>query len=163
MPLVVTAILFLTLLAHYQYMKIRENSYKKQIEAYTIDLKNKKEKKAQYESILKESSVLKARIDDAEKRLAFSEKDADKKIEHLIQVLQSAADVVPHNIILNTMKQEGSHSFIVSGYSTDLVSVGQYATIIQDLEWCRSTTIKSIKQIQQGELTFECTILTRTN
>ncbi|WP_300672538.1 PilN domain-containing protein [Desulfoluna sp.] len=147
MPLVVMVLLFLVLFSHYEYMRFREGTLKKEMTHYKAVLSEKKATKAHYETLLTRSKKLRDEIDFIKKRIAFAQGDADKKIDHLIRVMEGVADAAPSRVVLTDFTQNGERLYTLSGEAGNLTSVGAYATGLQALAWCEVAEMKEIRQV----------------
>jgi len=146
MPLVVMVLLFLVLFSHYEYMRFREGHLKKEMTHYKAVLSEKKATKARYETILNRSKALREDIDFIKKRIAFAQGDADKKVDHLIRVMEGVAEAAPFRVVLTDFTQEGECRYTLKGDAANLTSVGAYATGLQALGWCEVAEMKEIRQ-----------------
>lgn len=146
MPLVVMVFMFLVLFSHYEYMRFREGNLKKEMTRYKAVLSEKKATRARYDTLLKRSDKLREEIAFIRKRIAFAQGDADKKVHHLIRVMEGVAEAAPSRVVLTDFSQAGERHYTLSGEASTLTAVGAYATGLQDLAWCEVAEMEEIRQ-----------------
>ncbi len=150
MPLVATVLLFVLLFGHFQYMKLKEKSFKLKITKLSADLKKKKERRSTYDLAVKEAEDLKKEIDFTNKKIAFATGKADEGIAHVINLYMGLAGLISENIVLENIIQENILEYKLSGKSFDLSSVGGFATGIQKKKWCESVVIKTLEKAKDS-------------
>ncbi|MCK5099597.1 MAG: hypothetical protein KAR45_15925, partial [Desulfobacteraceae bacterium] len=162
MPLFVTGILALGLLGHNQYMKYQERQFKAEIIEFSTKLKAGKEKIKKYEILLKESEKIKQDITDTRNKINFVKKEADKNLNNLITYFTTIAFVLPEELVLNSIlqKQANEKIFFIKGRSFELDPIGQFATSLQQYQWCDSAVLKKLKADGKNKLDFEISVTT---
>ena len=145
MPLVVMLLLFAVLFAHYEYMHLREMHLKREITRYTRELKDRKTKKAKYDTILKRSRLLEREVDFLKKRIDFGRSDADRRVEGILDVLEGIAEKAPSDVVLTRLEQTGDTGMLLSGTSWTLGGVGNYATALQEDPWCKVAEMMGVQ------------------
>jgi len=161
MPLIVTALLFAVLFGHFQYMKFSEKSMKAKIKSITAELEKRNARISKYDQAIKEAEDIKNRIEHTKKKIAFVKGKADEDIEHVIKLFFGISGSIPESVVLETLVQNSLHEYRLSGISSDLSSVGDFATRIQKKKWCESVVIESVKKEDPANLRFEFSIKSR--
>jgi hypothetical protein len=142
MPVAVTAFLVLFLSGHYAFMRFKEEDFKARIAEYERTLKENKEAVAAYEGVLAEREGVLTKRDQAKKRLDYMENQADKKFDWILTGLGDIGRVIPAQVSLASITQEGEKGFFLEGNALNLEAPGLYATRLQEQSWCESAVLE---------------------
>ena len=162
MPLIATGVIAFGLLGHNQFMKYQERQFKSEIIKFSRELKNNKEKIQEYETLLKEHEIIKTDIKNTRNKINYVQNKADKKLNDLIKYFNAFSSALPVELVLDSVCQdkEKENIFLIKGRSFDLNPIGQFATSLQDFEWCASAVIKALKANEREKLYFEISVQT---
>ncbi len=161
MPLAATIFLFIILFSHFQYMKFSEKSMKTKIKTITAELKRRNARILKYDTAVKKVEDIKKKIEHAKKKIVFVKKNADEDIRYVINLFFGTSGSVPESVVLKTLAQNNLYEYRLSGISLDLSSIGNFATKIQEKEWCKSVIIESVKKEDPVNLKFKFLIKSR--
>ena len=163
MPLVATGLIAMVLLGHNQYMKYQERRFKQEIITYTRQLKENKETISRFNTLQEKSAKIKKDIQNYRNKINYISKEADRNIAGLIRALNTIAESLPEPVVLEVLAQDESEEtvFTVKGVSSRLKSIGEFATLLQAVEWCDSAAIETIQAAENRRLYFEMRMITR--
>lgn len=160
-PVIATAFLVVFFFGHYQYMVWQEDSFKLQIAEISAELERREAGKARFDRAKAEMDALEREIELAEKRIALVTYGADADIAQVIDFFNDIAVLIPEDVVLEAIVQEGELKYRITGRSRDLSYVGIFASAMQKREWCESVVINSIGKIGTGWLGFEFSVKTQ--
>lgn len=158
-PIGVAALMAVALLGHYGYMKNAKERYKKQTTELERKIKERKQKFENHEKMEAEVKELEQKMADHKKKLAFLQLGADDNLIHLGQVLNALFNLPPE-MRLESLAQQRSGHYLISGMAQDSALVGRFAVQLQQQPWCRAVSIKTLEQKGDEELQFQIELAT---
>jgi Tfp pilus assembly protein PilN len=138
--------LALLLFGHYGYMKHKEGLYKDRIRELSAELKERKARIAEYESLIKEEAQVQEKIAFAKKRLDYVSGQIRGDLSDVIDCLSGIAAAVSEDIVLSEIVQQGDNVFAVTGAAFDPKGVGRFTTELQAMSWCKAVVLKKLER-----------------
>lgn len=149
MPLVVAALLAVTLFGHYEWMVLQKRRYDARIVELGREVAQRKDKDAEYKKKKTESEALTEEITLFKKRIAFVEGGSDGNLQRQLDVLLALA-LVPENTALSLLEQLPDGQFRLEGLTGRPDSLSRFALALQRQPWCAQVVVESLEQGSGG-------------
>ncbi len=152
MPLAVTVVIFVGMLGHYQFMKVREANYKKMMEERKNEIQEKKKLNADSLKLDKEIDEIEEKIKSAEKRKKFATGEADLMVETTAVFLDAVAAHIPDSagILVIVQDEKDARRFRIEGTATDTSSIGRFASGLYDSKAFKNVRVTEIGDGKSG-------------
>lgn len=162
-PLATSVLMAAMLFGHYGYMKHKEKVYKTRIAELGTELKERKDKIAEYDKLIQEDNLLQEKIDFAKKRLEFISGQANTELASLIECLNGIAAAVSDSIVLSEIIHNSAGTYTVTGNAFDLGGVSRFSSTLQAMAWCESAVLRKLEKSgnSSSQLIFEMTVSMR--
>lgn len=154
-PLLLTVILFVSLLFHNRYMVVKEKHLKKQISEYKKELKVNAGKNEKLQRLKNQLGLIDEESAKLLLRKKFLESEADKNLSELIKNLKVISDCIPDTsglCSLETLGKQNINKIKITGISAVASNPYGYSAAIQKkLEMkAKVLSIKKIEKTLQG-------------